>query len=186
MNRNVQNNTGTVSGTLTGGGVTESVSYSLIKEGGEWKISSIDFEGGAPAGGGSTSSGGGGAGGGGSGKLRLQTLAADKTEDPPGHVVAIKVRATGFGTSGSAESPRTDLVLDLETRGPDGARIEALSRMELQSRDRPDGTDPQPYVDFDVSLTVRDAAPGAYVARLTVRDQIGRDIGSQDVPFSLP
>ena len=43
-----------------------------------------------------------------------------------------------------------------------------------------------PYVDFDVTVTVRDFTPGDYVARLTVRDQIGRDIRSQDVPFSLP
>ena len=182
-NRNVQNDTGTVAGTLSGGGVTEAVTYSLIKEGGEWKISGIDFEGGAsPAGGGTTSSGGGG----GSGTLRLETVAVDKTEDPPGHVVAIKVRAIGFGTQGSGDSLRTDLVLDLETRGPDGQRIPALSRMELQSRDRPDGTDPEPFVDFDVTLTVRDYTPGDYVARLTVRDQFGRDIRSQDVPFSLP
>ncbi len=41
-------------------------------------------------------------------------------------------------------------------------------------------------MDFDVTVTVRDATPGDYTARLTVRDQIGRDIRSQDVPFSLP
>jgi hypothetical protein len=57
--------------------------------------------------------------------------------------------------------------------------------MELQARDRPDGLSP-PHVDFDVSVTLRDAAPGSYVARLTVRDQIGFDIKTQDVPFTLP
>jgi hypothetical protein len=91
-----------------------------------------------------------------------------------------------LGSEGSGDALRTDLVLDLETRAPTGERIPALSRMELQSRDRPDGTDPAPYVDFDVTVTVRDFTPGDYVARLTVRDQIGRDIRSQDVPFTLP
>ena len=100
-------------------------------------------------------------------------------------MVAIKLRATGFGTDGPADAPRADLVLDLETRGPGGQRVPDLSRMELQSRDRPDGLSP-PHVDFDVSVTLRDATPGNYVARLTVRDQIGRDIKTQDVPFTLP
>ena len=119
------------------------------------------------------------------GGLRLETLAAEKSADPPGHVVAIKLRATGFGTSGPADAPRADLVLDLETRGPGGKRLPDLSRMELQQRDRPDGLSP-PHVDFDVSVTLRDATPGDYVARLTVRDQIGRDIKTQDVAFTLP
>jgi hypothetical protein len=41
-------------------------------------------------------------------------------------------------------------------------------------------------VDFDVSVTLREATPGEYIARLTVRDQIGRDIKTQDVVFTLP
>ena len=186
ISRNVANDTGTVAGTLTGGGVTEPVSYKLIKEGGDWKISAIEFAD-EPAAGTGASSGGGGSGGGGegAGALQLETVAVDKTADPPGHVVAIKVRATGFGTEGSGAATRCDLVLDLETKGPDGARIPSLSRMELQSRDRPDGTEP-PFVDFDVTVTLRDAVDGAYTARLTVRDQIGRYLQSQDVPFSIP
>ena len=60
-----------------------------------------------------------------------------------------------------------------------------LSRLELQQRDRPDGLSP-PHVDFDVSVTLRDAAPGDYIARLTVRDLIGRDIKTQDIAFTLP
>jgi hypothetical protein len=183
--RNVSNDTGTVGGTLTGGGTTEKVTYSLVKEGGAWKISGIEFPddpGGAPAPGASSSRGSSARG---SGKLHLETLATDKAADPPGHVVAIKVRATGFATEGSGDAMRCDLVLDLETRGPDGNRIPALSRMELQSRDRVDAVDP-PHVDFDVTVTLRDATDGSYIARLTVRDQVGRDIQAIDVPFTIP
>lgn len=193
MSRNVQNNTARIAGTLTGAaGAKEEVTYTLIKEGGGWRITDIEFGDSPPTvdqGGGATPVAAGGSGGGavpgGGGSLRLETLAAEKSVDPPGHVVAIKLRATGFGTTGPADAPRTDLVLDLETRGPGGARLPDLSRMELQQRDRPDGLEP-PHVDFDVSVTLRGAAPGEYIARLTVRDQIGRDIKTQDVAFTLP
>ena len=57
--------------------------------------------------------------------------------------------------------------------------------MELETRNRPDGLDPV-HADFTATVTLLDATPGDYVARLTVRDQIGRDIKTQDVPFTLP
>jgi FHA domain-containing protein/uncharacterized protein DUF4864 len=191
MNRNVQNDTAHISGSLTGGAVTESVTYTLVKERGGWRISDINFDeattvdqggGSAPA---AAAAPRGGAAPSGSGSLHLETLAAEKSAEPPGYVIAIKLRATGFGTTGPADAPRADLVLDLETRGPGGQVLTDLSRMELQQRDRPDGLSP-PHVDFDVSVTLRDAKPGEYVARLTVRDQIGRDIKTQDVSFTLP
>jgi hypothetical protein len=188
MSRNVQNDTARIAGSLTGAaGATESVTYTLVKEGGGWRISDIEFGESSPTadqGEGSTPAAGGAAPGG-SGSLRLETLAAEKSVDPPGHVIAIKLRATGFGTEGPADAPRADIVLDLETRGPGGQRLPDLSRMELQKRDRPDGLSP-PHVDFDVSVTLHDATPGEYVARLTVRDQIGRDIKTQDISFTLP
>jgi hypothetical protein len=189
MSRNVQNDTARISGSLTGaGGATEAVTYTLVKQGGGWRITDIEFDGASSNDGGSggmpVASGGGGPPGG-SGSLRLETLAAEKSGDASGHVIAIKLRATGFGTEGPADSPRADLILDLETRGPNGQRLPDLSRMELMARDRPDGLAP-PHVDFDVSVTLRDASPGDYVARLTVRDQIGRDIKTQDVAFTLP
>jgi len=191
MSRNVENNIARIAGSLTGAaGVTESVTYVLIKEGGGWRISEIEFDGSAPTSGQGdatmpVATRDGPAKGGGDGTLRLQTLSADVTADPPGHVIAIKMRATGFGTDGPADKPRIDLLLDLETRGPGGQRLPDLSRMELQARNQPDGLSP-PHADFDVSVTLRDATPGDYVARLTVRDQIGRDIKTQDVPFTLP
>ena len=188
MSRNVQNNTAHLSGSLTGAaGAKEDVAYTLVKEGGGWRISDIQFgESTGDAGGSSTAiPAAAPAVASGNGSLRLETLAAEKTAEPPGYVVAIKVRATGFGTTGPPDAPRADLVLDLETRGPGGRRLPDLSRMELQSRDHPDRLSP-PSVDFDVSVTLREATPGDYVARLTVRDQIGRDIKTQDVPFTLP
>jgi hypothetical protein len=183
MSRNVKNDTASLAGTLAGANAAkEDVAYTLVKENGNWKISSIAFgdDTGAPTGepGGTTDGGSGGA-------LRLETLSTEKSEDPAGKVVAIKVRATGFGTDGSADAPRADLLLDLETLGPGGRKLPDLSRMELQSKDHPDSVSPA-TADFDVSVTLRDAPPGDYVARLTVRDQIGRDIKTQDVPFTLP
>ena len=193
MSRNLENNTARIAGSLTGAaGATESVTYVLVKEGGGWRISAIQFGESPPTvdqGGGSSAAAAGspgdGAAPGGGGSMRLETLTADKTVDPPGYAIAIKLRATGFGTDGPADAPRVDLVLDLETLGPGGQRLPDLSRMQLETRDRPDGLSP-PHVDFEVNVTLRDATPGNYVARLTVRDQIGRDIKTQDVSFTLP
>jgi len=185
LSRNVQNDTATISGTLIGAaGVEEDVVYRLVKQTGGWKINEIEFgeatsvDGAEPPPAAARSSGG----------LRLETLSAEKsadTTDPAGFVIAIKLRASGFKTEGAATAPRADLVLDLETRGPGGARLPDLSRMELETRNRPDAVDPS-HADFDVNVTLHDATPGEYVARLTVRDQIGRDIKTQDVAFTLP
>jgi hypothetical protein len=180
--RNVENNTANIAGTLDGpAGVKEDVSYRLTKAGGGWKIEAIEFAGGPAVERGAApppivSN------------LRLETLSAEKAQDPAnpnGFVVSIKIRATGFGTDGDAAAPRTDLILDLETLGPGGAKMPDLSRMELEARSRPDSLDPM-YADFEVNVTLQDAAPGDYVARLTVRDQIGRDLKTQDVAFTLP
>ena len=120
------------------------------------------------------------------GALRLETLAADKSADPSGHhVIAIKLRATGFGTTGRRTRRALISSSTWRPRGPGGKVLPDLSRLELQQRDRPDGLSP-PHVDFDVSVTLRDATPGDYVARLTVRDLIGRDIKTQDIAFTLP
>ena len=185
MSRNVKNDTASLSGSLSGANaVKEDVAYTLVRQGGNWKISSIAFgeDTGEPV---SSNPTDGGSAGSGTGSLGLETLAVDKSGEAPANVVAIKIRATGFGTDGPADAPRADLVLDLETLGPGGQKLPDLSRMELQSRDHPDSLAP-PSVDFDVSVTLRDAPPGDYVARLTVRDQIGRDIKTQDVAFTLP
>ena len=191
LSRNVQNDTATVSGSLTGApGVKEDVTYRLVKEAGAWKITDIQFDGSVsvdgtgsgtspPAGAAASALGGG---------LALETVSAEKAQDaadPAAFVVAIKLRATGFATDGPPDTPRADLVLDLETRGPGGQRLPDLSRMELETRNRPDGVDPA-HADFDVNVTLKDAAPGEYTAKLTVRDQIGRDIKTQDVAFTLP
>ena len=190
MSRNVQNNTATIAGSLAGAaGVKEDVTYRLVKESGGWKINEIEFAG-SPTSGGSVDGGGGGSpplAGVGGGNLQLQTVSAEKSQDaadPAAFLVAIKLRATGFATEGEPGNPRADLVLDLETRGP-GGRLPDLSRMELETRNRPDSVDPL-YADFDVNVTMKDATPGEYVARLTVRDQLGRDIKTQDVAFTLP
>lgn len=188
LNRNVQNNTATVAGTLTGAaGVKEEVTYRLVKESGGWKINEIEFAGSSASGGGGGPPGTAAAAAPAGGNLQLETVSAEKAPDaadPAGFVVSIKLRATGFATDGPPTNPRADLVLDLETRGPAG-RLPDLSRMELETRNRPDNIDPL-YADFDVNVTMRDATPGEYVARLTVRDQLGRDIKTQDVAFSLP
>src|SRR4029077_519413 len=111
-NRSVKNDTATLSGMLTSAsGTRERVTYELVKEGGTWKISSIDVEGDS---GGGSSSGGGGSGGGGSGgnggNLTLETTGIEKAAVAGGTAVTIKTQVGGFKVRSQGNAYAMDLV----------------------------------------------------------------------------
>jgi len=181
--RSVKNNTATLSGTLTGtGGEREEVTYTLVKEAGGWKITGLQFGSGPVSSnqprtptqnpGRPTPDGGAASG------LQIQTVSSDKEPDGENMVVKIKIAVTGFGVGGDG---KVDLVQDLETHGPDGQKMDSLSRLALQ-RLNEHATAPT----FEDTLTFRNFTPGSYRARLTVRDQVAQNIESVDVPFELP
>jgi hypothetical protein len=194
-NRSVNNDKAHLEGVLTStSGSKESVKYDLTKRGGEWKIDEIAFDGesattasaGGEAGG---AGGGGGPGARGSGAPRgLEIETVDVTKDAEGTAVkvTVKIRVTGFAVRPDGDGYRMDLAEDLETMGPDGQAMPALSRMGLQSLKEKTTQETGNSADFTNTLTFSRPAAGQYVAKLTVRDQVGSNLKTHEVPFELP
>ena len=181
--RNVNNDKAHLEGYLmAASGAKETVTYELVKSG-DWKIEDIKFEGESAA---TADASGGGGGGGSGGGLRVETLDVQKEAAENGTRVHIKIRVTGFSVKPDGDGFQMDLAEDLETIGPDGQRLPALSRMGLETlRDKTSVADAP--AEFANTLTLNGAAaPGTYVARLTVRDHVGQDLKTHEVRFDLP
>jgi len=181
--RNVQNDKAQLAGYLmAASGAKETVRYELVKEG-DWKIDDIKFEGESAA----TAQAGGGGGGDPGDALQIETLFLHKEPVGNGTRVDMKVRVTGFSVKPDGDAYRMDLAEDLETIGPDGQRLPAHSRMGLETlRDRtPQATGAAG--EFANTLTfTNNAAPGSYIARLTIRDHVGQNLKAHEVRFDLP
>jgi FHA domain/Domain of unknown function (DUF4864) len=180
--RNIQNEKAHLEGYLmAASGAKETVTYELAKESGEWKIEDIKFDGEA------ASSAQGGGGGGSREALEIETLDLRKDPSGAGVRVGIKVRVTGFSVRPDGEAYRMDLAEDLETLGPDGKRLPALSRMGLETLRERTTQATGASAEFSNTLNFTSApAPGAYVARLTIRDEVGKNIKVHEVRFDLP
>lgn len=182
--RSVENDIATLTGVLTPtAGKPEPVTFKLMKEGGAWKISDIQFveEGdssssAAPSEGSPPDE---------SGHMQVETMELNKEPAGSGTKVTIKTRARGFGLRREGLAYRIDLLGDLETLGPSG-RIDSLSKDGFyalrETTASPDGA----YADFRTDLTFAQAPPGGYTVRVTIRDQIGGGRKTHLVTFSLP
>jgi len=180
--RNVNNDKAHLEGYLmAASGAKETVAYELVKSG-DWKIDDIRFDGESAA---TAEAGGGGAGSGGG--LQVETLDVQKEAADNGTRVHIKIRVTGFSVKPDGDGYRMDLAEDLETIGPDGQRLPALSRMGLETlRERTALASGAP-AEFANTLTLTGAAaPGGYIARLTIRDHVGQNLKTHEVRFDLP
>ncbi len=184
--RNVENNKGHLEGVLTGGGKTEAVKYDLVKQGPDWKIEDIKFddEAASTAAGASerSGSGDGDAGGG----LSIETTNSTKEPEGTGVKINLNIRVTGFQVRPEDGRYQMDLAEDIETIGPEGQKIPALSRMGLQTLREKVDQEVGTSADFNNSLTFVRPAPGRYVVRLTVRDLVGNNLKTHEVPFDLP
>lgn len=180
--RNTQNDKAHIGGYLMAvSGAKETVAYDLVKSG-DWKIEDIKFDDEAAA----TAQGGGGGGGPGAG-LEIQTVDVRKDPTDNGVRVAIKVSVTGFSVQPDGDAFRMDLSEDLETVGPDGQRLPALSRMALQTLNERTPHASGASADFANTLSFsNNPAPGSYVAKLTIRDDIGKNLKTHEVRFDLP
>ena len=170
---------------MAASGAKETVAYDLVKSG-NWKIDDIKFEGEAAATA-DAGTGGGAGGGGGSGGLQVETLDVQKEAADNGTRVHIKIRVTGFSVKPEGDGYQMDLAEDLETIGPDGQRLPALSRMGLETLREKTALASGAPAEFANTLTLTGAAaPGAYIARLTIRDHVGQNLKTHEVPFELP
>jgi FHA domain-containing protein/uncharacterized protein DUF4864 len=181
--RNVNNDKAHLEGYLmAASGAKETVAYDLVKSG-DWKIDDIKFDGESAA----TAEAGAGAGGGAGGGLQVETLNVQKEAADNGTQVHIKIRVTGFAVKPEGDAYRMDLAEDLETIGPDGQRLPALSRMGLETLREKTPLATGAPAEFANTLTLTGAAaPGGYVARLTIRDHVGQNLKTHEVRFDLP
>ncbi len=179
--RNFNNDRAHLEGFLmAGSGTKETVTYELVRQGGDWKIDDIKFAGESAA----SARGGGGDSGGG---LQIETVDLRKEEAGAGVRVAIKIRVTGFSVRPDGESYRMDLAEDLETIGPTGQRLSALSRMGLETLKERTSQATGASAEFSNTLNFTGSpASGSYVARLTIRDEVGQNMKTHEVRFDLP
>jgi type II secretory pathway pseudopilin PulG len=188
--RNISNDKGHLEGYLTAAsGARETVTYELTRQGGEWTIDDIKFEGESAAGAAAGEGGGAGGGSGGSEDDALQIETVDVRKDPgsPGVRVGITVRVTGFSVRPDGDAYRMDLIEDLETLGPGGQKLPALSRMGLQMLRERTTQATGTSAEFTNTLNFTNSpTPGRYVARLTIRDEVGKGMKTHEVPFDLP
>jgi hypothetical protein len=176
--RSVANDTAKISGTLTHGAGTEKAFYELVKEGGDWKVSALEVDGDEAKA--SVASAARGAG------LTVETVAVKKTRQGQTFTVKIDVRVTGFQLRPEGSLFRVNLTEDLETVGPDGRRIDELSRAGLESYNQTTTSAADASATFNNALTFTRPEPGRYKAVVTIRDNIGLKDKRHEVPFDLP
>jgi hypothetical protein len=186
--RSVKNDTATLSGLLSSAsGTRERVTYELVKEGGTWKVTSIDVEGDT---GGGSSSGGGGSGGGGDGggvRLNLETTGVEKAAVTGGTAVTIKTQVSGFKVRPESGAYAMDLAEDVITVGPTGEAVPGLQQKEVERLRTPTTLEQGAIANFTTKLTLSgDSAPGRYTVRLTIRDLVGGAAKTHEVAFDLP
>jgi hypothetical protein len=189
--RSVKNDTATLSGLLTSAsGTRERVTYELVKEGGAWKVSSIDVDG--DTGGGTSASGGSAGGGGrggdgGGGGLSLETTGVEKAAVTGGTAVTIKTQVSGFKVRPEGSAYAMDLVEDVITIGPTGEAVPGLQQAEVERLRTPTTLEQGAIANFTTKLTLSgESAPGRYTVRLTIRDQVGGAAKTHEVAFDLP
>jgi type II secretory pathway pseudopilin PulG len=177
-NRSVENDTATLTGTLAHGGGTESVTYKLVKESQEWRISGIAV--------GGDEVGAGAAPAAEDARLKIEIVGLNKVPQGQGVVVKFDVRVTGFDLRPEGKVFRVDLVEDLETFGPDGRRMDALSRQGLQTFNQTTASARDATATFKTSMTFARPEPGKYRAVITIRDTVGQGRNQREVAFDLP
>jgi hypothetical protein len=150
----------------------------MVKEGGEWKVSVLEVDG--DEGLAAVPSAPNGAG------LTVDTTAVNKTRQGQTITVKVDIRVTGFDLRPEGNLFRVDLAEDLETRGPDGRRIDELSRAGLETYNRTTASATDATATFNTSLTFTQPDPGRYKAVMTIRDMVGQKSQKHEVPFDLP
>jgi hypothetical protein len=96
------------------------------------------------------------------------------------------VRVTGFELRPEGSLFRVNLTEDLETVGPDGRRIDELSRAGLEGYNHTTTSATDASATFNNALTFTRPEPGRYKAVITIRDNIGLKDKKHEIPFDLP
>lgn len=178
LNRSVSGPSASLSGYLTAAdGAREVASFELVRDRGEWKIARMEVGSDRPE----------ALAAGGPRGLRIESVEAQKRAVGNTIEVAIGMNVTGFDVRPEQGQYAIDLAVDVETTGPAGERIEALSRDEVQRFRRTTSMETGAVAPITTTLTVDRSLPeGAYVVRLRVRDLVGGGQAAHQVTFALP
>jgi hypothetical protein len=177
-NRAVEGSTARLSGTLAHASGQERVAYELLQEGGDWKVSALEVEGDkGEAEVASVEDGDG---------LTVEAVGLNKAAQGQAVSVRFDIRVTGFDLRPEGNLFRVDLVEDLETFGPDGRRMDSLSREGLEKFNRTADSATGATATFKNSLTFARSQPGRYRAVITIRDMVGQKSRKHEVTFDLP
>jgi hypothetical protein len=176
--RRVEGGTARLAGTLAHAAGSEAAAYELVQEGGEWKVSGLEVDG-EEAGAARVAAAD-------PGRLKVETIAVNKTRQGQTVTVKIDIRVTGFDLRPEGTAFRVDLSEDLETFGPGGRRIDELSRVDLESYNQTIASATDATATFNTSLTFSQPDPGRYRAVITIRDKVGLKSKKHEIPFELP
>jgi hypothetical protein len=159
------------------GGDRETATYSLVQEGGHWKITGIDVGAEHPEA--QQVSGPSG--------LRIDSLAAQKSASGDTIEVRLSMNVAGFEVRPQGGQYGIDLAMDAETVGPDGLRVDALSREDVQRFQRTTSMETGAVAPITIPLIVDSSLPpGNYTVRLRVRDRVGGGTASAETQIALP
>jgi hypothetical protein len=117
------------------------------------------------------------------------SLSAELGKTRAGEAVRVEIRAeaAGFGVRPGESQFSFDLMEDVETTGPDGQRVQELSRPEIERHQGRTSLEQGAVYPFERVLTLDPAiAPGTYTVRLTIRDLVGGGQASRELRFDMP
>jgi hypothetical protein len=158
-------------------GERETARFALVEENGHWKISGMEIAADRPEALQVEGPGG----------LRMDPVAVSKTSSGDTIDVQLATNVAGFDVRPEGGQFAIDLAVDVETLGPDGVRIDALSRDEVQRFQRTTTMEKGAVAPLTVPLTLDKTLPeGAYTVRLRVRDRVSGGVVAQEAQFTLP
>ncbi len=97
------------------------------------------------------------------------------------------MNVSGFDVRPQGDQFAFDLALDVETVGPDGLLIDALSRADVQRFQRTTSMGTGAVFPLSTALTLDRTLPeGTYVVRLRVRDILSGGQAQRELNFTLP
>lgn len=116
----------------------------------------------------------------------IYDVSIDKT--PSGNSVTVKINfhVKNFNNEHSGSTYTINLVQDLETSGPDGNRLDILSRDGIKTLNE-SGQVNYTSANFTNTLTIPLTYPqGTYTVHLKVHDEIGRGVAEDSTSFEFP
>jgi hypothetical protein len=159
------------------GGDRETATYTLVQDGGRWRITGIDVGADHPEA--QLVQGPSG--------LRIDSLTAEKRASGDTVEVRLAMTIAGFEVRPQGGQYGIDLALDAETVGPDGLRVDALSRDDVQRFQRTTTMETGAVAPITIPLLVDSTLPpGTYTVRLRVRDRVGGGTANAETQIALP